>query len=149
MHRHSGSWRDVDGSVGMIGVGAPPSMKECGRQGIGGTEVYVVIHSECGVHTQCSTLATSLMSLALRTACKKSSAMHSYRRKYKNHYNTAHLPAKYVFILCTPSNRHEDQIVLFQFRQMELFYSAEQQGLLYTFIYMKRLNERFDAMRLF
>jgi hypothetical protein len=27
----------------MFGPGAPPSMKECGRRGRGGTEVYAVI----------------------------------------------------------------------------------------------------------
>jgi len=69
----------------MFGPGAPPSMKECGRRGRGGTEVYAVIYSECGVQTQRSTFAPSSISLALRRACKNSSAIHSYRRKFQDH----------------------------------------------------------------
>ena len=49
----------------MFGPGAPQSMKECGRRGRGGTEVYPVIHSECGAQTQRATFAPSSMSLAL------------------------------------------------------------------------------------
>ncbi len=39
---------------------------------------HAVIYIECGVQTPHSTFAPSSMSLALRTACKNSSAIHSY-----------------------------------------------------------------------
>ena len=38
-----------------------------------------------------------------------------------------------IRILCRPSNQPEDRMVLCQFRQMELSYSAEQQGLICQF----------------
>lgn len=101
----------------MFGPSAPSSMKECGRRGRGGTEVYAVIYSECGVQTQRSTFAPSSMSLALQRACKNSSAIHSYRRRFQNHSNTEHLPARRVFIPYTPSSQPEDRRTL---RQVEL-----------------------------
>src|SRR5262249_38825214 len=51
-----------------------------------------------------------------------STATHPYRRKFQNHSNTAHLPAKRVLILHTPSNQPVDRMVLRPFRQVELKY---------------------------
>src|SRR5262245_56063515 len=59
------------------------------------------------------------------------------------------LPAKYVFIVCTPSNQPEDRMVLCPFRLMELFYSAEQQGLLFFAhgkLKLRRLVQTFQSL---